>query len=64
MTENRMITPEEIKKITEDLAEENDLLLGELQAICHAAMKDSFWLVCHAYAYGFYRGHTTGKKGN
>lgn len=56
------ITPEEIEKITTTLAEENELLLSEMQAIYQAAKKDIFWLVCHAYAYGFHRGHAAGKE--
>lgn len=56
------ITPEEIKQLTATLTEENDLVLGELEAIYKAADGDSFWLVCHAYAYGFHRGHAAGRE--
>jgi len=56
------ITPKEIKQITDALAEENDLVLGELEAIYKASNGDTFWLACHAYAYGFHRGHSTRRE--
>lgn len=56
------ITPEEIKQLTATMTEENDITLGELRAIYEAAQKDTFWLVCHAYAYGFHRGHAAGRE--
>lgn len=56
------ITAETIKEITATMTEENDITLGELQAIYEAAQKDTFWLVCHAYAYGFHRGHAAGRE--
>lgn len=56
------ITAETNKEITATMAEENNITLGELQAIYEAAQKDTFWLVCHAYAYGFHRGHASGRE--
>lgn len=56
------ITAETIKEITATMTEENDITLGELRAIYEAAQKDTFWLVCHAYAYGFHRGHAAGRE--
>lgn len=56
------ITTETIKKITATVTEENEITLGEIQAIYEAAQKDTFWLICHAYAYGFHRGYTVRRK--
>ena len=56
------ITAETIKEITATMTEENDITLGEIRAIYEAAQKDTFWLVCHAYAYGFHRGHAAGRE--
>lgn len=56
------IAAETIKEITATMTEENDITLGELRAIYEAAQKDTFWLVCHAYAYGFHRGHAAGRE--
>lgn len=56
------ITAETIKEITATMTEESDITLGELQAIYEASQKDTFWLVCHAYAYGFHRGHASGRE--
>ncbi|MBQ7001522.1 MAG: hypothetical protein IJN67_10845 [Oscillospiraceae bacterium] len=56
------ITAETIKEITATITEENEITLGEIRAIYEAAQKDTFWLVCHAYAYGFHRGHAAGRE--
>lgn len=56
------IAAETIKEITATMTEENEITLGEIRAIYEAAQKDTFWLVCHAYAYGFHRGHTSGRE--
>lgn len=56
------ITAELIEQITATMAEENEITLSEIQAIYEAAQKDTFWLVCHAYAYGFHRGHAAGRE--
>lgn len=56
------ITAETIKEITATMTEENEITLGEIRAIYEAAQKDTFWLVCHAYAYGFHRGHAAGRE--
>ena len=56
------ITAETIKEITATMTEENEITLDEIRAIYEAAQKDTFWLVCHAYAYGFHRGHASGRE--
>ena len=56
------ITAETIKEIAATMTEENEITLGEIRAIYEAAQKDTFWLVCHAYAYGFHRGHAAGRE--
>lgn len=56
------ITAETIKEITATMTEENEITLDEIRAIYEAAQKDTFWLVCHAYAYGFHRGHAAGRE--
>lgn len=56
------ITAETIKEITATMTEQNEITLGEIRAIYEAAQKDTFWLVCHAYAYGFHRGHAAGRE--
>ena len=56
------ITTEDIEKIAATLAEEDELLLSELQTIIKAARKDIFWAIYLAYAYGFHRGQTAGRE--
>ena len=56
------ITAETIKEIAATMTEENEITLGDNRAIYEAAQKDTFWLVCHAYAYCFHRGHAAGRE--
>lgn len=68
MTVKHEITPEIIRQITSTMTEETEITMSEIRTIYEAAQEDTFWLVCHAYAYGFYRGqkareeHRNGKS--
>ena len=62
MTVKHEITPEIIRQITSTMTEETEITMGEIRAIYDAAQKDTFWLICHAYAYGFHRGCTAGRE--
>lgn len=57
------MTPDEIKKIGETDLGKNELVIGEIQAISHAANKDAFWMICYAYTLGFTRGTQAAKEG-
>ena len=57
------ITPERIKEIAGRHLGDNELVVGEAQAIYTAARKDPFYLICYAYSYGFYRGTQAVKEG-
>lgn len=57
------MTVEKIRGFTSALPEDCEILVSEIQAIYEAAEKDSFWLICHAYAFGFMRGVQAAKEG-